>query len=113
MKECAFTFVIDYATGIFLSASIILFYLSQQSLKLTIIVNFPSPLLQINKRFQRGCHFPKIAYWQKAKFGFSLRSYSKNSVFSLTEFYIDTKLENVAGASKYGMEYPHGFVLHL
>lgn len=101
MKEYAAICIIDNATGIFLSGQS--FYLALTTIS-QVDNHCQLVILYINKQFHRGCHFPKVTYWQKAKFGFALRSYSKNNVFSLTEFYIDTKLENVVGASKHDVE---------
>lgn len=68
MKECVATFIADYAAGIFLTASALLFHLN-----LTIVPQMndrhysSSPLLYITEQFQRACHFPKFTYRLKSK----------------------------------------------
>lgn len=91
MKECVATFIPDYAAGIFLTTSALLFHVNLTTVPQMNDHHYSSsPLLYVNEQFQRACHFPKFTYWLKSKvWDFVLRSYSKNNVFSLTEFYLD------------------------
>jgi len=91
MKECVATFIPDYAAGIFLTTSALLFHLNLTTVPQMNDHHYSSsPLLYINEQFQRACHFPKFTYWLKSKVWVLYSgSYSKNNVFRLTEFYLD------------------------